>query len=384
MTRPTILRLADLTTSIDYGLTASAVEGQGPRFLRITDLQDDSVNWSKVPSCICSERDLDKYELFDGDIVFARTGATTGKSYLIKSPPFKSIFASYLIRVRPNNKVNPSYLAHFFQSKNYWHQISSITEGAAQPGVNASKLANLKIPVPNLKEQKFINTLLDKADTIRKKRRKSLKLADEFLRSVFLEMFGDPVRNPKGWELVQLSDLCSIRRGASPRPINQFLDGTIPWIKIGDASSGDDIYIESTAEHVTEEGALKSVRLKPGSFVFANCGVSLGFARILKIEGCIHDGWLAFEDFSKEINQLYLLALINVLTPALRKMAPDGMQPNLNTGLMKNLKIPLPPIEFQEKFTPFLLKNRILKGNLQRSLAETDLLLGSLQSRFFS
>jgi len=98
-----LVTLNNLAEKIDYGLTASAYCDQdGPRFLRITDLQNDSVNWSLVPSCVCSEKDIEQYRLKNGDLVFARTGATTGKSYLLNDAPKDSVFASYLIRVRPN------------------------------------------------------------------------------------------------------------------------------------------------------------------------------------------------------------------------------------------------------------------------------------------
>lgn len=104
-------------------------------------------------------------------------------------------------------------------------------------------------------------------------------------------MFGDPISNPRTWNKHNLSDLCRIRRGASPRPIEDYLGGTVPWIKIRDGAKGGSLYLSSTKDFVTPGGARKSVFLEKGYLIFANCGVSLGFARILKINGCIHDGW---------------------------------------------------------------------------------------------
>jgi type I restriction enzyme S subunit len=101
---------------------------------------------------------------------------------------------------------------------------------------------------------------------------------------------------------------------------------------------------------VTEEGAAKSVLVPPGSLVVANSGVSCGFARILKIGGCIHDGWLALLNINNEVDPFYLLAFINMITLELRRRAPGGTQPNLNTGLMKAVKLPLPPPIVQAKF----------------------------------
>ena len=186
-----IVTLNSLAEKIDYGLTASASEDQeGPRFLRITDLQNDSVNWKSVPFCACSEKDIEQYCLKKGDLVFARTGATTGKSYLLNDMPKDSVFASYLIRVRPNEKVDPQFLSFFFKSPKYWQQINVMANGAAQPGVNSTKLKELKIPLPPLTEQKRIAAILDKADSLRRKNQQAIQLADQFLRAVFLELFG--------------------------------------------------------------------------------------------------------------------------------------------------------------------------------------------------
>ena len=104
----------DMADSIQYGHTASAIERKdGPRFLRITDIQDGRVDWSAVPSCDIPKEDIPKYRLSSGDLVFARTGATTGKSFLIGDCP-EAVFASYLIRVRVSAHVESRYLAAFF------------------------------------------------------------------------------------------------------------------------------------------------------------------------------------------------------------------------------------------------------------------------------
>lgn len=134
---------------IHYGYTASAsTDAVGPRFLRITDIQDDLVEWESVPYCSIEEATLPKYRLVDGDIVFARTGATTGKSYLVANPPV-SVFASYLIRVQPDHSiVMPQFVNLYFQTRSYWEIIRAGLAGAAQGGFNASKLAELAIPFP--------------------------------------------------------------------------------------------------------------------------------------------------------------------------------------------------------------------------------------------
>lgn len=146
--------VSELCDKPQYGYTASAMtEEIGPHLLRITDIQDGSVNWETVPYCDCPSPQ--KYLLEKGDILFARTGATTGKSFLIEECP-TAVFASYLIRLRVREWVTPQYLYAFFQSPSYWEQISANTVGSAQPNCNATKLASVKVPIPSPEEQHHI------------------------------------------------------------------------------------------------------------------------------------------------------------------------------------------------------------------------------------
>lgn len=149
-------RVQDLCATIDYGHTASADFGiEEPKFLRITDIQDGNVNWDTVPGCAIIPKDEHANRLDTGDIVFARTGATTGKSFLLNKPP-RAVFASYLIRLRANQHVLPQYLYTFFQSPQYWQQIQEQARGAAQPNVNATLLGDLQIPLPTSERQQQI------------------------------------------------------------------------------------------------------------------------------------------------------------------------------------------------------------------------------------
>src|SRR5690554_286121 len=151
-------------SKINYGYTEKAsFDEVGPKFLRITDIQENGVDWDTVPYCKCSDKDLPKYKLEKGDIVFARTGATTGKSYLIDNPPI-SVFASYLIRLRMNsiNEFIPEFIYYFFQTKTYWDKINAGISGSAQGGFNATKLGELEFHFPKSKtEQQTIVRQLD-------------------------------------------------------------------------------------------------------------------------------------------------------------------------------------------------------------------------------
>ncbi len=139
-----IVHLADLITGTQYGYNASALVQGRNKFLRISDITDGKVNWKTVPYCNCTDEET--YLLFPNDILIARTGGTTGKSFLISEPPSLSIYAGYLIRIRANEETNPDYLNLFLNSYVYWSQIVSLNEDNFRPSVNAEKLKKLILP----------------------------------------------------------------------------------------------------------------------------------------------------------------------------------------------------------------------------------------------
>ena len=161
-------RLGNITDTIQYGLSNSAESTGTHRLLRITDIQEGKVNWDTVPFTKTNEPD--KYTLHINDIVFARTGATVGKSFLITKLPYESVYASYLIRIRLIGNVSPQYIYQFFNSRCYWEQITGKAVGVGQPNCNGTALKELFIPLPPINEQKQIvptaESLLKYADAI--------------------------------------------------------------------------------------------------------------------------------------------------------------------------------------------------------------------------
>lgn len=142
-----------ISESILYGVSESAKTSGKYKLLRITDIQNSRVDWSVVPFVDYDCSKANQHLLQDYDILFARTGATVGKSYLSINTPTNAIYASYLIRVRPNRKVLPQYVKYYFESGYYWEQISINSVGVGQPNVNGSVLAGLTIPIPPYAEQ---------------------------------------------------------------------------------------------------------------------------------------------------------------------------------------------------------------------------------------
>ena len=150
-------RLGDISETIHYGYTASASDTGNCKLLRITDIQNNSVNWQTVPYCTANERELSIYGLHNRDILIARTGGTIGKSFIIKKVEDKILFASYLIRVVLSEMMNEDYIKLFLESPFYWNQLISFSMGTGQPNVNGQSLSALLIPLPPVEEQERIN-----------------------------------------------------------------------------------------------------------------------------------------------------------------------------------------------------------------------------------
>ena len=202
--------LEELCEHPQYGYTASA-EGTGnARLLRITDITDSGVKWATVPFCECPEDLIERYLLKSGDIVFARIGATTGKSYLITDPP-RSVFASYLIRVRCKAGIDPDFLSKYFRSDAYWRQVDAQKDTNLKKGVNGSVLKTLQIPVPPLPEQQKIAAVLGAAQRAIEQQGRLLQITAELKKTLLNQLFtrglrGEPRKEtetglvPESWE----------------------------------------------------------------------------------------------------------------------------------------------------------------------------------------
>ena len=149
-------RWGNLSESIQYGYNAPAKEHGRIKMVRISDIQDNAVLWDTVPFCNIDEKSIETYLLKPNDILFARTGGTVGKSYLVRNVPEDAIYAGYLIRTRYSANLLPEYLKFFMESELYWFQLRNGTIATAQPNCNGKTLANMLVPIPPFAEQKRI------------------------------------------------------------------------------------------------------------------------------------------------------------------------------------------------------------------------------------
>lgn len=374
-------------------MTASANELPcNSKFLRITDIQNDKVDWSKVPFVEASESDKKKYGLQSGDIVFARTGATTGKSFLIRECPEEAVFASYLIRVRVNSeKVDPAYLSAFFKTPIYWNQIKKNSGGSAQAGVNSTKLKTIEVPLPQLYEQKRIAAILDKADALREKRRQAIAKLDELLQSVFQDMFGDPANTMTIEQMINDRYILLHKDGNHgslyPRE-NEFGQTGIPFLSAKSVSDSGEL-ITSNIQFLSIEKALK-LRIgwiEKGDVLLAH-NASVG-------KVCLYDGryqkaligtsLTAFRPNPKYLTSEYLYCALRNITfqKQLKKDMGQTTRNQVPISAQRELCLPVPNYEDQLKFQPIYSKQLELRDSLSPNSAKLDKLLNSLQHRAF-
>lgn len=267
------------------------------------------------------------------------------------------------------SKVVEKYVYYVLQKEH----LEKLNTAGGVPSLTQGVLNEVLIPVPPLPVQEEIVRILDNFAELQAELQKRIQQY-EYYRDKLLSF-----RDLSNWggqevsvEWKKLGDVVSISRGASPRPIQNYLtdeeDG-IPWIKIGDVSTNSK-YITSTAERITREGANKSRFLKKGTFILSN-SMSFGRPYILGIDGCIHDGWISICDFEASLNSdflYYLLRSSNVQGYWISKANSGGAVANLNSDIVRSTPIPVPPLAEQQRIVDILDRFNTLTTDLTAGL----------------
>ncbi len=273
------IQLRSICSDISYGYTASAdFENVGPKFLRITDITNGNVNWETVPFCKISAKDNQKYKLGIGDIVIARTGATTGYNTIIKKE-VDAVFASYLIRFQiDKKKANPFFIGYILQSNNFQDYVDAIAGGSAQPGANAQQFADFEFLLPPIQEQTVIANILtsldDKIDLLHRQNKTLEQLAETLFRQSFVE------EAEESWEVETLGKVFDIGIGRTPpRKEQQWFTlnpNDIKWVSIKDMGTSG-IYLDTVSEYLTQEAVEKySVPIIPENTVILSFKMTIG------------------------------------------------------------------------------------------------------------
>jgi type I restriction enzyme, S subunit len=384
-----------------YGLTCtSSATGTGYRYIRITDIQDRAIDWRAVPFADEAEPKASSYEVSAGDILFARTGATVGKSYLVTSMPVRAVFASYLIRIRcAQNVLLPSFASWFFQSPAYWQQIFDGAEGTGQPNFNGSKLGGLSLSLPPLAEQRRIvakldtltarlrraRTELDRVAAMAKRIRAAARL--EAMRGKLLDratprmlLEGLPrefaeVAYPSDWRAVPIIqaaenlDNLRVPIKSSDRAVRQ---GAYPYYGAsGVIDTFDSFIFEGEHLLIGEDGANLLSRSTPIAFLASGQFWVNNHAHILKARSCTTNSWLR--------------AFVNAID--LAPYVSGSAQPKLTQANLNKLVVPMPSLDEQNAIlsalqTAFARADR-LEAEAARARALLDRLEAAILARAF-
>ena len=354
-----------ISKSILYGVSESAKACGKYRLLRITDIQNNNVQWDNVPYTDFDSNKAESYLLNDGDILFARTGATVGKSYLVQGLTEKAIYASYLIRVQTYDAVLPQYIKFYFESGYYWEQIEQESVGVGQPNVNGSILGNLQIPIPPIHEQNRIvleltrwKDIIDAIEDgtielesyVKQTKSKILDLAIsgklvpqdlndepaiELLKRInpgFKPCDNSHYENlPESWEEIAMGEICKLYDGEKVSgPLLTYIDVKyLRGSKVGE--------FVTSGKYVPQGSTLILVDGENSGEVFTTPidGYQGSTFKILGIT----------EYFDKE----YVLLLIKRSQKLLRENKVGSAIPHLNKKMFKELIVPVPPHAEQKR-----------------------------------
>lgn len=362
---PTVT-LGEIAGRGQYGLNTPAMsEGTGIRFVRITDITQAGELRHEEPAFVLEGTpDLNNYELRDGDVLIARSGATAGKSYIHHPFGERAVFAEYLIRFQPDaSKVLPHFIRAFLQTPDYWRQLNSHKRAVAQPNVNAKQLASLVMPVPPLVEQERLVKLLDEADELRKLRAQADCRTDALIPSLFHEMFCENVKKPH--YRVKLEQIGEVVSGvAKGRKFNGRQPVEVPYLRVANVQAGHlDLSEIKTIQALPEE--VEELALRKGDVLLTEGGDfdKLGRGAMLEqdLPNCIHQNHVfRVRVEQSKLNPVYFARFL--LTGEARQYFLGCAKrttnlASINMTQLRALPVLLPPLTLQKELPAARLKS---------------------------
>ena len=366
----------------------------GLKITRIETIANRIVDLNKCGYADLSVNDYINYRLKCGDILISHINSEKhlGKCAIFELDRDDIVHGMNLLALRTNKIADSKYVYHYLNSKKFLSLIPKITKKSVnQASFTVTAFKELEIPLPPLEEQKRIAAILDKADAIRQKRQQAIELADEFLRSVFLDMFGDPVTNPKGWEVVTLASRGTFKNGLN---FGKGESGTsIRCLGVGDfkslttidnmeSLSSIDLDVKPTNEYLLKDGDLLFVRSNGNKSLVGRC-VSV----YPKLDKVTFSGFcIRYRIESSELESYYLNYLFH--TPSIKKEMLKGGQganiQNINQKTLSAIKIPVPPKDLQITFSNIVTMFKQSEINNMQHRSELEKLISALSSKAFS
>lgn len=391
------IRFKDVIINSQYGYTAaetSLTEGTY-KYLRITDIVPYYVDFESVPFCKITEKDVSKYIVNEGDILIARTGATTGYNYVVPSGINNTVYASYLIRFVVDKKlVLPLFLKYVFKTQSYYGFVNNYIGGAAQPGMNAKVFTKFNIPKFSLITQQKIASILSAYDRLIENNTRRIRLLEQMAENLYKEWFVrfrfpghenvEMVNGlPKGWERVVASSIIDVMSGGTPKTAHQeFYNGNIPFYTPKDAN--DSIFVYNTLTNITEEGLVHcNSQLYPRNTLIITARGTVGKLSLLAVPMAMNQSCFALQ-LKKGNNPFFLYYAIRTEVAKLKKMANGGVFDTIVVKSFDHIKLMVPSHSLMDNFNlkvcPILEKVRSLSYQNQLLTRQRDLLLPRLMS----
>lgn len=359
-------KLKDLTVDGkgSYGIGAPAVPYQEDKltYLRITDINDDgSLNFSDLKSV--DAEDAEKYILKENDIVFARTGNSTGRSYFYEKQHGTFVYAGFLIKFSLDpNKVNPRIMKYYTHSKPYFDWVNSFDTGATRGNINAKTYGDMEIELPSRKVQDKIVSILSSLDWKIELNNKINADLEEMAQAIFKNWFVDfePFKDgkfvdselgmiPEGWKVGTLGEFCKCLLGGTPsRSKEEYWNGDVNWINSGEINK---FRILEASEKITELGLAKSATklLPKKTTVLAITGATLGQVSLLEIDTCANQSVIGVLE-NAEVPYEYIYPFIKDRIEMLIQHQTGGAQQHINKDNVESLIFLLPAINVLEDY----------------------------------
>jgi len=318
------------------------------------------------------------------------TGPNLGRICQIKENG-EFLLAQGLFGFQLKEGVHPKYIAYISGSPEFRSQVMKIKVGSTQVHARASEYKKIEFPLPPLAEQKRIAAILDKADNLRRKRQQAIKLADEFLRAVFLDMFGDPVTNPKGWEVRALGSFSSFQGGFAFKS-SDYTESGIPLVKITnvhfenleweDVNYLPENFLNSKPDFSLEVGDLVMAMTRP-------IIKSLNAVKVVEVKErdrpCLLNQRVGrFNGYKGKVTKEFLKYFLysDYFKSEVEKLCSVALQPNVSSKQIESVSCYVPPIEVQEKFSEFVNHVNQLSPKLEQATQER--LFESLSQKAFA
>lgn len=374
-----------------YGVGLSSREWRvgDPRYIRITDIDDEGRLNSSVVAPDGGRSDWEKATLQEGDLLFARSGATVGKTYLHGADAPPAVYAGYLIRFQlDTNRALPDYVFRFTKGAAYRAWVASSQRAVAQPNINAKQYASLPIPLPPLDQQRRIAAILDQAEHMRSQRLQVLDHLRELASELFIEAFGDELDGT----ICRLDEIAVISSGITKGRKTSEPTRRIPYLAVVNVQAGH-LVLEPLKEIDATESEIGRYSLKDGDLVLTEGGDpdKLGRGTVWRCEVplCLHQNHIFRVRIrpDSKVEPQYLSAYLASWTARsyfLRSAKQTTGIASINMTQLRALPVLVPPLLRQRDFLDRVEAVTRQTASCVQQLAEIELLTRSLQSRAFS